>query len=186
MKDVPQEDLAIQPLQEEQTINTLGLLWDPKAANLRFKAAILINRKVMSFIAQSFDPLGLLGPVIAKAKLFRQRLYALKQDGVFCEWDSPVPEKLQHEWKPFQTTLPIPVPRLVLSPGGNSIRRRFIHCVRSLLLCSHVFGGRNSCSPVDVKVKGSPAVYSSFHRQTRTRFLASGKQTKTKPWGKLI
>ncbi|XP_055622493.1 uncharacterized protein LOC129766063 [Toxorhynchites rutilus septentrionalis] len=71
LEDVPPEDRAVQPLhdlQNEQTISTLGLLWEPTADSLRFKvklplpAAILTKRKVMSYIAKIFDPLGLLGP----------------------------------------------------------------------------------------------------------------------------
>lgn len=138
LQDVPPGDLAIQPLhdlQDEQTISTLGLLWDPKADNLRFKieiplpSATLTKRKVLSYIAQIFDPLGLLGPVTTKAKLFMQRLWSLKRDGISCEWDSPLPEKLQSEWKQFHTTLHILgevcAPRLVLSSGAVNIQLHF-------------------------------------------------------------
>ncbi|XP_065085296.1 uncharacterized protein LOC135707411 [Ochlerotatus camptorhynchus] len=138
LEDVPPEDLAIQPihdLQDEQTISTLGLLWEPTADMLRFKvelplpAAILTKRKVMSYIAQIFDPLGLLGPTTTKAKLFMQHLWTLKRNGVSCEWDSPLPEKLQADWKQFHSTLhilaDIRIPRLVLASGVNNIQLHF-------------------------------------------------------------
>ncbi|XP_065088848.1 uncharacterized protein LOC135710257 [Ochlerotatus camptorhynchus] len=138
LEDVPPEDLAIQPihdLQDEQTISTLGLLWEPTADMLRFKvelplpAAILIKRKVMSYIAQIFDPLGLLGPTTTKAKLFMQHLWTLMRNGVSCEWDSPLPEKLQADWKQFHSTLhilaDIRIPPLVLASGVNNIQLHF-------------------------------------------------------------
>ncbi|XP_055632441.1 uncharacterized protein LOC129772932 [Toxorhynchites rutilus septentrionalis] len=138
LEDVPPEDRAVQPLhdlQNEQTISTLGLLWEPTADSLRFKvelplpAAILTKRKVMSYIAQIFDPLGLLGPTTTKAKLFMQRLWTLKRDGITCEWDSPLSEKLQAEWKLFHTTLhtlaDIRIPRLVLASGVSYIQLHF-------------------------------------------------------------
>nr|XP_029730112.1 uncharacterized protein LOC115267329 [Aedes albopictus] len=64
LKDDPPEDLAIQPFhgeQDEYAIPTLGLLWDPKANNFRVKldslpAAIRAKHKVMSYIAQVFEP----------------------------------------------------------------------------------------------------------------------------------
>ncbi|XP_062704693.1 uncharacterized protein LOC115265150 [Aedes albopictus] len=111
---VPTEDLALQPLhdlQDEQAVSTLGLVWEPRTDTLRFKvqlpppAAVLTKRKVMSYIAQIFDPLGLVGPTIVVAKLFMQRLWALKHNGETCEWDSPLPIKLQQEWKEFHSTL---------------------------------------------------------------------------------
>ncbi|XP_058817061.1 uncharacterized protein LOC131680357 [Topomyia yanbarensis] len=88
--DVPPDDVAIQPfhnLQDDQAVSTLGLIWEPRLDILRFKvqlplaASVLTKRKVMSYIAQIFDPLGLVGPTITKAKLFMQRLWALKQNG---------------------------------------------------------------------------------------------------------
>lgn len=72
--------LSADELQDEQAISTLGPLWDRKADHLRFKVkiplftAIHAKRKVM-YIDQIFDPLGLLGPVIAKAKILMQRLW---------------------------------------------------------------------------------------------------------------
>ncbi|XP_055634127.1 uncharacterized protein LOC129774417 [Toxorhynchites rutilus septentrionalis] len=114
LEDVPPEDLAILPyrsLQDEQAVSTLGLVWEPKSDTLRFNvhlplpSAVLTKRKVMSYIARIFDPLGLVGPTISKAKLFMQRLWALKHNGQSWDWDTPLPLKLQEEWKQFHSTL---------------------------------------------------------------------------------
>ncbi|XP_058817789.1 uncharacterized protein LOC131681097 [Topomyia yanbarensis] len=136
--DVPPDDVAIQPfhnLQDDQAVSTLGLIWEPKLDILRFKvqlplaASVLTKRKVMSYIAQIFDPLGLVGPTITKAKLFMQRLWALKQNGEACEWDTPLPFTLQEEWKLFHNTLhllsEVRVPRFISMPDAVSIQLHF-------------------------------------------------------------
>ncbi|XP_062557949.1 uncharacterized protein LOC134222816 [Armigeres subalbatus] len=114
---VPSEDLAIKPLHDlhdDQSVSTLGLVWDTRTDMLRFNvemplpAAILTKRKVISYIARIFDPLGLVGPVIAAAKMFMQRLWKLKtEDNSPYEWDRPLPPNLQEEWKKYHATLDI-------------------------------------------------------------------------------
>ncbi|XP_055527262.1 uncharacterized protein LOC129719871 [Wyeomyia smithii] len=138
LEDVPPDDLAILPyrnLQDDQAVSTLGLVWEPKSDVLRFKvqlplpAPVLTKRKVLSYIAQIFDPLGIVGPTIAMAKLFMQHLWALKRNGESCEWDTPLPPKLQAEWKQFHTTLlmigEVRVPRFVSVPEANNIQLHF-------------------------------------------------------------
>ncbi|XP_062537982.1 uncharacterized protein LOC134206294 [Armigeres subalbatus] len=189
LRDVPPEDLAIQPLhdlQDEQIISTLGLLWDPKADNLRFKvevplpAAILTKRKVMSYIAKIFDPLGLLGPVITKAKLFMQRLWALKHDGVLCEWDSPLPDQLQHEWKQFHTTLHIlatvQVPRFVFLSVGATIQLHFFADASSVAYGACCFVRMESAEGIRVQLltsKSKVAPLSTHHSIARLELCAA-------------
>ncbi|XP_058826381.1 uncharacterized protein LOC131686180 [Topomyia yanbarensis] len=119
LAQVPQEDLALLPLhdlQDEQSVSTLGLVWEPKSDTMRFKvqlslpAPVLTKRKVMSYIAQIFDPLGLVGPTITVAKLFMQRL---------CEW------------KEFHGTLDaistIRIPRFVSQVKTETIQLHFFY-----------------------------------------------------------
>ncbi|XP_062538814.1 uncharacterized protein LOC134207113 [Armigeres subalbatus] len=82
--DVPSEDLAIKPLhnlQDDQFVSTLGVVWDTRMDMLRLNvdmplpAVILTKRKVICYIARIFDPLGLVGLVIAATKMFMQRLW---------------------------------------------------------------------------------------------------------------
>ncbi|XP_062539087.1 uncharacterized protein LOC134207379 [Armigeres subalbatus] len=189
LRDVPPEDLAIQPLhdlQDEQIISTLGLLWVPQADNLRFKvevplpAAILTKRKVMSYIAKIFDPLGLLGPVITKAKLFMQRLWALKHDGVLCEWDSPLPDQLQHEWKQFHTTLHIlatvQVPRFMFSSVGATIQLHFFADASSVAYGACCFVRTESAEGIRVQLltsKSKVAPLSTHHSIARLELCAA-------------
>ncbi|XP_058840879.1 uncharacterized protein LOC131696352 [Topomyia yanbarensis] len=136
---VPQEDLAIKTLhdlQDDQSVSTLGLVWDTKTDMLRFNvqlplpATILTKRKVISYIAKIFDPLGLVGPVIAAAKMFMQRLWKLKSnDQKPYEWDKPLPQKLQDDWKQFHATLyaldQLRIPRFVALPAASSVELHF-------------------------------------------------------------
>ncbi|GFY11148.1 uncharacterized protein TNCV_4471341 [Trichonephila clavipes] len=51
---------------------------------------------VLSTIARLFDPLGLLGPVVARAKIFMQSLWSLKID-----WIDELPSERAKEWHRF-------------------------------------------------------------------------------------
>ncbi|XP_058839702.1 uncharacterized protein LOC131695199 [Topomyia yanbarensis] len=69
----------------ERMVKTLGLVWEPRTDTFRFKiqfeeaqAVALTKRKVLSCIAKVFDPLGLVGPVVTKAKMFMQQIWELK------------------------------------------------------------------------------------------------------------
>ncbi|XP_053685876.1 uncharacterized protein LOC128735414 [Sabethes cyaneus] len=69
----------------ERTVKTLGLVWEPESDTLRFKINIVLlpdaeltKRKVLSCIAKVFDPLGLIGPVVTKAKMFMQQIWQFK------------------------------------------------------------------------------------------------------------
>ncbi|GFR15925.1 uncharacterized protein TNCT_546841 [Trichonephila clavata] len=67
---------------------TLGLLWKPHQDSFGFKISpmtsncdslIVTKKSVISSIARIFDPLGLIGPVITRAKIFLQSLWQLKR-----------------------------------------------------------------------------------------------------------
>ncbi|GFX75456.1 uncharacterized protein TNCV_2547271 [Trichonephila clavipes] len=51
------------------------------------------KRSVLSTIARLLDPLGLVGPVVSKAKMFMQKLWRLSID-----WKDPPPNKVYSEW----------------------------------------------------------------------------------------
>ncbi|XP_011860104.1 PREDICTED: uncharacterized protein LOC105557467 [Vollenhovia emeryi] len=58
------------------------------------------KRAILSCIARIFDPLGLLGPVIVRVKLFMQRLWILQVD-----WDESLPSDLYTEWIAYRSQL---------------------------------------------------------------------------------
>ncbi|GFU68302.1 DUF1758 domain-containing protein [Trichonephila clavipes] len=60
---------------EEVMVKILGMLWDSSGDSFAYKETISTDcnytkRDVLSQIARIYDPLGLLGPVIAKAKIY--------------------------------------------------------------------------------------------------------------------
>ncbi|GFR27766.1 integrase catalytic domain-containing protein [Trichonephila clavata] len=57
---------------------------------------IVTKKSVISTIARIFDPLGLIGPVITRAKIFLRFLWQLKLD-----WNDPLPSNLVSYWKSF-------------------------------------------------------------------------------------
>lgn len=111
---------------DDITVKTLGLEWnsshDVFAYTVSFNTTSTITkREILSQISRIFDPLGLLGPVITKAKVFMQQLWLHK-----LNWDQPLPTELAALWKNFVQTLPhiqhIKVPRCVLPTSSTSIR----------------------------------------------------------------
>ncbi|GFU21862.1 DUF1758 domain-containing protein [Trichonephila clavipes] len=98
-----------------EEIKTLDIAWKSKTDCFNFKVEVEQNahptkRSVLSIIARLFDPLGLLGPVITKAKIFMQQLWTLQID-----WSERLPEKEASEWKEFV--------RLLVALNGIHIER---------------------------------------------------------------
>ncbi|XP_055589044.1 uncharacterized protein LOC129741345 [Uranotaenia lowii] len=117
-------------LDRTAAIKTLGLLWFPHSDSLRFKVPVLpessgiTKRIVVSEMAQLFDPLGLLSPVVMQAKMFVQRLWA-----EHLPWDTELAEDLSIWWKQYRRTLQrlldIEIPRRVI---GNTHHQYTLHC----------------------------------------------------------
>lgn len=104
---------------------TLGVSWKPVEDNFAFRVTVTNNkchtkRDVLSTIARLFDPLGLLGPIIAKAKIFLQKLWCLKID-----WNDPLPVVEQEEWQEFLFALPsidnLKIPRCIVGQQTTTI-----------------------------------------------------------------
>ncbi|CAK9821001.1 hypothetical protein ANTPLA_LOCUS11030 [Anthophora plagiata] len=85
---------------------TLGLYWHPTQDTLGYTLKnneplnIITKRTILSRIAQLFDPLGLIGPIIVQAKLIMQSLWKTKQT-----WDEPLPIEIHATWVDFQAQL---------------------------------------------------------------------------------
>lgn len=97
-------------LSEFSDTTVLGLRWLPETDQLMFKfqqppalsAAEMTMRKLLSQIAQLFDPNGYIGPVIVVAKILMQKLWAQR-----IKWDAQVPAEVYAEWQGFQQQLPL-------------------------------------------------------------------------------
>ncbi|XP_070524007.1 uncharacterized protein [Cardiocondyla obscurior] len=101
----------------------LGMQWNPRTDTFAFHIHIIAEkiyskRKILSEVAQLFDPLGWLAPVIIRAKIFIQTLWLKSLD-----WDEPLPKEEQEFWLKFQAELPelqkIALPRWINSLASN-------------------------------------------------------------------
>ena len=84
------------------------LIWNPNSDCFSFtlspsiatSSIITKEKTILPDISKLFDPLGLLGPIIVKAKMFIQHLWLLK-----LNWDETLPEKESNFWYFFKSTL---------------------------------------------------------------------------------
>ncbi|GFW55936.1 integrase catalytic domain-containing protein [Trichonephila clavipes] len=74
------------------------------------------KRDVLSEIARLYDPLGLIGPIVTKAKIFIQELWKIKLD-----WSEQLPPDAMEEWMNFYQKLAkvnnFKIPRCILLPA---------------------------------------------------------------------
>ncbi|GFX00195.1 integrase catalytic domain-containing protein [Trichonephila clavipes] len=92
---------------DSSEIKVLGVYWNPKHDCFSFRVKIDLHelntkRDVLSTIARIYDPLGLLVPVVAKAKIFLQKLWMLKID-----WTDLLPDTINREWRQFVESLQV-------------------------------------------------------------------------------
>lgn len=106
LQDLPNEDREYKFDKDDETIKTLGLIWNPKLDTLEYcpcnpnEIQAWTKRSVLSYIARLFDPLGLLGPIIVTAKIFMKKLWLLKKD-----WDQPLLDNEVRNWNKFVLSL---------------------------------------------------------------------------------
>lgn len=94
-------DNMILDFNKDNNIATLGLQWNAIADTLQysfniFNRKLLTKRTVLSHISKVFDPLGLVSPVIIKAKILMQEIWQLK-----LNWDESLPLNLQSSWRVY-------------------------------------------------------------------------------------
>ncbi|GFR08361.1 uncharacterized protein TNCT_328911 [Trichonephila clavata] len=86
LKELPYEAQEYHFDRDEEKVKTLGLIWNPKHDTFEFSVSDPTNnsewtkRSILSHIAQIFDPMDLLGPVIVTAKLFMKALWGVSQE----------------------------------------------------------------------------------------------------------
>ncbi|GFS65045.1 uncharacterized protein TNCV_1635551 [Trichonephila clavipes] len=111
----PEQNYKFATLTETKT---LGVSWKPNLDCFLIKVKVCLDssytkRDVLSTIAKIFDPVGLMAPVISKAKIFLQRLWRSK-----LEWNDLLPAEEYREWQQFLVSLEninnIEIPRRIL------------------------------------------------------------------------
>uniref|UniRef100_A0A182YRW0 DUF1758 domain-containing protein n=1 Tax=Anopheles stephensi TaxID=30069 RepID=A0A182YRW0_ANOST len=112
-----------------ESVKTLGISWEPPSDTFRFTISFSVSRpytkrSVLSSIAQLYDPLGLISPVIVQAKILLQELWAHN-----LSWDEELPRHLNSKWEGFCEGLPylthLRIPRFALTPNHCYIE---LHC----------------------------------------------------------
>ncbi|XP_076383917.1 uncharacterized protein LOC143261233 [Megalopta genalis] len=100
LESVEEKEISI-----DKDPKTLGLLWSPDEDLLRFSLSFEKHRRVtkrviLSEIAQIFDPLGIIGPIITRAKIIMQELWQLKTG-----WDESISQELHTQWQQYRNDL---------------------------------------------------------------------------------
>ncbi|GFU59450.1 DUF1758 domain-containing protein [Trichonephila clavipes] len=121
LKDLSASSYVFDKEFQDAPVKTLDMLWDPKVDCLTYKVKIsdkvnFSKRDVLSEIARLYDPLGLIGPIVTKAKIFIQELWKIKLD-----WSEQLPPDAMEEWMNFYQKLAkvnnFKIPRCILLPA---------------------------------------------------------------------
>ncbi|XP_015119454.1 uncharacterized protein LOC107042783 [Diachasma alloeum] len=109
LQNLPESNVNLQlQVDKDATIKTLGIHWDPQRDAIIYTvkpmptASKVTKRSIASELAQIFNPLGLLGPVIVRGKIIMQLLWKEQLD-----WDDPVPSSVSTEWKSYKNQLSV-------------------------------------------------------------------------------
>ncbi|CAJ0590328.1 unnamed protein product [Cylicocyclus nassatus] len=91
--------IAEEDKEPNQNVKILGILWNTSNDTILLKSELKFQqqptkRKVLQTIHSTFDPLGLLIPVLIPARIFLQTLWVKKYD-----WDQPLSESDENRWK---------------------------------------------------------------------------------------
>ena len=127
LQNISQNDVhPILELDSKEQTKTLSLTWSVHSDCLMYRISSRVNsqsitkRKMLSELCQIFDPLGLLGPCIVKAKMILQQLWLEK-----LTWDDLVPDSVLSKWLKFYNELSelnnLKIPRHVLLPNYKRV-----------------------------------------------------------------
>lgn len=121
-----ESDLNVR-LDKNTFTKTLGLLWNPGCDSLKYEVKTIqipkqvTRRDILSKTAQVFDPLGLVAPVIVKAKVILQHCWTLK-----IGWDDTVPANIFRAWTQLLQELyhihEISIPRYIMQVNATNIQ----------------------------------------------------------------
>lgn len=90
-----------------ESSSTLGLGWNPLNDCLHFQVkdikqnGKITKRTIMSNSFKTFDPLGLLSPIIIQSKMILQKLWQQNID-----WDQSISQDIEKEWIKYINNLP--------------------------------------------------------------------------------
>ncbi|XP_031638124.1 uncharacterized protein LOC116350465 [Contarinia nasturtii] len=89
-------------LTKHESIKTLGTFWNTSTDTFHFQLSIdcsskqFTKREIMSTICRLFDPLGIISPVISRAKILMKDVWRSN-----CGWDEAVDTELEAKWRKY-------------------------------------------------------------------------------------
>jgi len=157
-------------LTSNEETKILGIRWNSNEDTFKFKVympteACKSKRHILSVIAQIYDPLGLIGPVVVKAKLFMRSLWKLH-----INWDDKIPADLMIEWNSYKERLEtmeeIQIPRQVVTKEAIKIEMHgFCDASQS------AFGACIYLCSIDMKGTRTFRLLTSKSRPTQNYFI---------------
>ncbi|XP_062713840.1 uncharacterized protein LOC134290678 [Aedes albopictus] len=130
LRNIPAESLGGEStlhFDNQQRIKTLGVGWEtgPDQFCIEIQSAVeperITKRNIFSAIAKLYDPLGLVSPVVAWAKIRMQQLWVMN-----AAWDDPVPDDIKVKWNEFSSQLlyleEYKVPRYLFLSDSSSVQ----------------------------------------------------------------
>ncbi|GFQ91399.1 integrase catalytic domain-containing protein [Trichonephila clavata] len=127
LKDVPTENKEFLFNENDELVKTLGLSWRPREdtfmyqMNLQEVPVTITKRTFLSFISKLYDPLGLLHPIIIKAKMMIQKIWLVKID-----WDQNLPRQEIENFQRYVAELhqlkDLKIPRCILLKDSVTVQ----------------------------------------------------------------
>ncbi|XP_025405027.1 uncharacterized protein LOC112679449 [Sipha flava] len=125
---IPESDPTyLLSINEEDTVSTLGLTWQPSNDCFKFvfkdlsRPLHMTKRTLLSNINSVYDPVGFLTPALIRGKIFMQHLWSSK-----LNWDTPLSPDLQTKWTNFYQSLQsleqLSIPRRVPFDNVTSVQ----------------------------------------------------------------
>ncbi|XP_075167480.1 uncharacterized protein LOC142239573 [Haematobia irritans] len=160
--------------QDFESAKALGIHWNPYGDQFtfrfddNFKSAKATKRNILSISSRLFDPLGLICPIVVRAKMLIQDLWLQKLD-----WDESIPMQLYSSWEVFKEDLlqigSIRIPRFVQTTSQSKIQ---IHgfadaSLRAYGCCIYIrseISNKVTCNLLTAKSKVSPLKTKSLPR----------------------
>ncbi|XP_037805276.1 uncharacterized protein LOC119599551 [Lucilia sericata] len=189
-----QDDKTVKDLNIEDSAVTsaLGISWDQQKDVFLFlfspKVQIdekITKRTILSLSSALFDPLGLLSPLIIKAKILMQELWILK-----IGWDESVPQEIHSAWKSFVSDLKLlpslKIPRFCLAPDSKSVQLHGF-CDSSIRAygCCFYFRVKTSSGNVVVRLFTAKSRVAPTKRKSLPKLELCGAQLLAKLYSKI-
>ncbi|XP_073835838.1 uncharacterized protein [Musca autumnalis] len=111
----------------DDVTSTLGMTWHSNDDTFQFEFrpsktySHNTKRNILSLTSTLFDPMGLISPIIIRAKILLQRLWIIK-----CDWDESVPQEIDSAWEvilaDFHNLSQVQLPRYILLPNSIDVQ----------------------------------------------------------------